>query len=472
LKSILFGYYKPKGSLDIKFDLRNNKLNIAQKEAISKSLQSKDFHLILGPPGTGKTTLIKELVEQNMKQGYRVLLTSWMNVAVDNALESIIDGKSINSNDICRIGAGDYKIAEKVLPFSLSDDFIKELPNKKLVGVTLAGAYRSMIGSGKKFDLVIVDEAGSSTVPQTLLALDIADKFILIGDHLQLPPIVKDKSMKWMTISLFENLWKMYPEKHSMLNVQYRMNPNIAKIASELVYTKLGGITSDESLISRATPFDTIDTNKFTLSEKKIMCKNLPICWIEVNGDTQWRRIGRDSSAKNIDEIGKIKHVVKLLIQSGIEHNKIGILSTYRLQLSTLINEFEDYIDKGLSVDTIHSFQGNEKEIIIISLVEKNSKAKIFSDIRLLNVALTRAKFKLIIVGNDKIANDTNETSEGFLKIWRYANRDFEGMNGVISPDSFEAMDMEKLYEKSLKENRFMETIEQNKKEKMKFGLR
>lgn len=184
LKSILFGTYKPRTHTESVYNI-DKKLNSSQKQAVLKALQTQDFQIILGPPGTGKTTIISELCKKFTARGERVLLTSWMNVAIDHALQAVLKDNIIDKNKVCRVGAGDYKIAESILPLTLPGNSLlrQDLDQKMIVGSTLASAYKTVAGSVDKFDVVIVDEAGAATVPQTLLALVIAKKFILIGGN-------------------------------------------------------------------------------------------------------------------------------------------------------------------------------------------------------------------------------------------------------------------------------------------------
>ncbi|MEL7662636.1 MAG: AAA domain-containing protein [Methanosarcina mazei] len=415
LKSILFGTYKPRTHTESVYNI-DKKLNSSQKQAVLKALQTQDFQIILGPPGTGKTTIISELCKKFTARGERVLLTSWMNVAIDHALQAVLKDNIIDKNKVCRVGAGDYKIAESILPLTLPGNSLlrQDLDQKMIVGSTLASAYKTVAGSVDKFDVVIVDEAGAATVPQTLLALVIAKKFILIGDHCQLPPIVSDENCeRWIRESLFEKLWKIYPEKHSMLNKQYRMNPEIAEIVSKTIYYNLGGMITPESVKKRPVPF--IDTRSLRKpEEKKIVDMSIPVCWVDNSGKTQWINTGNGRSAKNDREVENVSRILELLVNEvKVDPKTIGVLSPFRYQVSTMINALNTFIEKGVAVNTIHSFQGNERDIIIVSMVAKHpTDSRIFEDIRLLNVAITRTKFKLIVVADTTIAAKGDKTSK------------------------------------------------------------
>lgn len=417
LRRIIFGEYIPKPPLKLTLAI-NPILNQSQKEAVRNAVQAQDFHLILGPPGTGKTTIICEMCRHFTERGEKVLLTSWMNVAVDTALKAVLKERMIHEDQICRIGAGDYKISEDILPISFSGNssqMMLRLTKAKIVGSTLASTHKTEICGTPPFDVVIVDEAGTSTVSQTLFALGLAKKFILIGDHLQLPPIIAVKGVDdWIRESLFEKLWKIYPSQHNMLNEQYRMAPEIAKIASDKIYSKLGGIQTHELVRNRSTPFDKIKMDDFAEKmQLKIVDPKRPVCWVAITGEIKWIENGPTKSANNIDEIESIDKILDILINKAhIDPSSIGVLSPFRYQVSTMINTFEKFIENGLVINTIHSFQGGEKDLIIISLVtDSPDKSKIYEDIRLLNVAITRSKFKLIIVGNSNMVTKKSDIS-------------------------------------------------------------
>lgn len=426
LKSILFGTHRPAQYRHVDETI-SPKLNSSQKEAIKKALGTQDFHLILGPPGTGKTTIISELCEKFVARGQRVLLASWMNVAIDNALQAVLKGGKVDENLICRIGAGDFKVAEDILPLTFTGRLIKnEILRKKVVGSTLASAYKAVLELNDIFDVVIVDEAGAATLPQTLLALVLGKKFILIGDHRQLPPVVTDENCQdWIKESLFEKLWQIYPEKHNMLHEQYRMDKQISDIVSTMVYHDLGGIQTSESVGKRHTPFEEVKIEKLDSYERKLVSK-APICWVDSTESTNWINFSKSSSAKNDREVENICKLLEVLVEDAeIDPKTIGVLSPFRYQISTMVKALEKFIDKGIIVNTIHSFQGNEKDIIIISMVAKQAKdSRIFEDIRLLNVALTRAKFKLIIVSDTMITVGNDKTSKIMEILFNSARKD------------------------------------------------
>jgi DNA replication ATP-dependent helicase Dna2 len=470
LKSILFGTYQPVPYRDIA-EIINLDFNPSQREATKNSLGTQDFHLILGPPGTGKTTIISELCEKLEARGKKVLLTSWMNVAIDNALLAVLKGGKVDKNLICRLGAGDFKVAEDLLPLTFTGKLIRsELFDKRVVGSTLASAYKAVTESNDLFDVVIVDEAGAATLPQTLLALVLGKKFILIGDHRQLPPVVSDENCpEWIRESLFEKLWKMYPQKHSMLHEQYRMDPAIADIVSRTVYHDLGGIKTPEFIGRRSSPFeeDKITAVK-SLPAKKVI-NRIPICWADSGGTIQWINFDSSHSAKNDRETENISKLLEILIEdSGIDPKTIGVLSPFRYQVSTMVKGLESFIEKGVAVNTIHSFQGNEKDIIIISMVVRNTKdSKIFEDIRLLNVAITRTKFKLIIVSDTSISEGKDKASIIMSMLYDSSRKN----GGYVAKDALNPVQNEEIRKDTVKELTIADTKQYLVKERKKLGF-
>ena len=263
-------------------------------------------------------------------------------------------------------------------------------------------------------------------------------KFILIGDHRQLPPVVSDEDCaEWIKESLFEKLWKMYPSNHSMLHEQYRMDPNIADIVSSTVYHDLGGIQTPESVRKRPTPFGEVKADRPLNRYEEMVVNKHSISWVDSSGEMKWFKFESSHSAKNDCEIENISKLLEILVEDiKIDPNTIGVLPPFRYQVSTMVKGLEIFIEKGVAVNTIHSFQGNEKDIIIISMVaKKEDDSKIFKDVRLLNVALTRAKFKLIIVSDTTMATGSKNTSQIMKMLFDSArkNRSYVA-KGALNP--------------------------------------
>ena len=223
-----------------------------------------------------------------------MLICSWMNVAVDNVLEKLLSSKQIDHNKIVRFGAGTYKISENVQTILLSKKGIATDFDYRVFGSTLASAHLSLrLNNNKLFDVVIVDEAGASTVTQTLLALRFGKKFILVGDHYQLPPImqvfsdnyaVSNDAIANMKISLFEHLVTRWPKFLTVLDTQYRMDEKIAELSNRLVYDEIGKLKTGTDLTNNPLPsFNELKLGfldpsiKNNIELKKILSKEYPL---------------------------------------------------------------------------------------------------------------------------------------------------------------------------------------------------
>lgn len=427
-KLVRYGYLQNEKFTDISYS--NQSLTPKQKEAISKSLCSEDFYLIHGPPGTGKTTVITDIVLNLVAKGKKVLICSWMNVAIDNILSKLLESNQLNNNEIARIGGGAYKVSKDVQIILVNGTHFSKEHEINVVGSTLASAYsaRNLIDN-KLFDVVIVDEAGASTVPQTLLALGLGRKFILVGDHYQLPPIlqvtsekcgVTDDNIKDIKLSLFEKMIKRWPDKVTVLDTQYRMDKKIAEMANILIYKDIGGIkTGINKQINYLPACDEkykMDSPSaaFPREAMKLLYKDFPVVFLNVDGSHQWDKKIKSETSKwsafNYEEVEIVYGLYRFLIESidDLKNEKIGIITTYRKQVEKLTEKFGTEILQDLEINTVDSFQGKEKDIIIFSTVYSKSELSrrpkyipnIFKEIRRYNVAFTRAKYKLIIVGD------------------------------------------------------------------------
>ena len=238
-----------------------------------------------------------------------------------------------------------------------------------------------------KFDVAIIDEASQATIPSILIPIAKARRFILAGDHKQLPPTIISPKSRDLEKTLFEELIKLYPYKSQLLNIQYRMNKLLMKFPNREFYNN--GLKSDTS-VDEIKIDDLLGPNHH---EEALLFINTS------NADTNEEKYLRDSkSLINPLESEIVINIAKDYLNNGINEEDIGIISPYADQVKLIQNK------TPVEVKTVDGFQGREKEIIIISTVRSNDKGNIgfLKDLRRLNVAITRAKRKLIIVGNKK----------------------------------------------------------------------
>lgn len=243
-----------------------------------------------------------------------------------------------------------------------------------------------------KFDVAIVDEASQATIPSILIPIAKAHRFILAGDHKQLPPtIISDKAGE-LEKTLFEALIRKYPHKSQLLNVQYRMNKLLMKFPNSEFYNN--SLKSDVS-VDEINIQDLIDSN---YGEDALLFMDTSN--IEKNKE---EHLKDSKSIVNKLEAEIAVNVAQDYLTAGINEEDIGIISPYADQ-AKIIQE-----KTPVEVKTVDGFQGREKEIIIISTVRSNPDGNIgfLNDLRRLNVAITRAKRKLIIIGNkDTLQNN------------------------------------------------------------------
>ena len=251
-----------------------------------------------------------------------------------------------------------------------------------------------------KFDVAIIDEASQATIPSVLIPIAKAHRFILAGDHKQLPPTIISDRAGELEKTLFEELIKLYPFKSQLLNVQYRMNSLLMKFPNEEFYNN--NLKSDSS-VDEITINDILNSNK---NEEAML-------FIDTSKviDNEENHLKDSKSIINEVEAEIAIKTANNYLNNGIEEEDIGIISPYADQVKIIQNQ------TPVEVKTVDGFQGREKEIIIISTVRSNNNGNIgfLKDLRRLNVAITRAKRKLIIIGN-KNTLMTNPTYERLIK--------------------------------------------------------
>ena len=251
-----------------------------------------------------------------------------------------------------------------------------------------------------KFDVAIIDEASQATIPSILIPIAKAHRFILAGDHKQLPPTIISDRAGELSKTLFEELIRMYPFKSQLLNIQYRMNSLLMKFPNEEFYNN--GLKSDSSV-------DTIDINDILNStQKEEALLFIDTSDVDKEGETHLKD---SKSIINNLEAEISSKIVEDYLNIGVNEEDIGIISPYADQVKIIQDK------TPVEVKTVDGFQGREKEIIIISTVRSNENGNIgfLKDLRRLNVAITRAKRKLIIIGN-KNTLSTNPTYDRLIK--------------------------------------------------------
>ena len=461
----------------------NQKLNDSQREAVLRSLAARDFFLIHGPPGTGKTITCIEIIAQLVEHGrerersYKILAAADSNVAVDNLVERldkigvevvrighparVIPSLRRRSLDYLAQAEPDYikaqelrekayEIKERMKGFivpemkwrrGLSDETIMKLasegkttrgiPKHKIGGMRkwldlkhgidkLFGAAReleeravkriiqeaevicatnSTVGSeilkGERFDFAVVDEATQSTEPSSLISVLKTKRFIMAGDHKQLPPTIlnEDAARGNLSKSLFERLLEMHGDRiRVMLEVQYRMNDEIAEFPNKEFYD--GKLKADES-VKEHNLLDLLPESKFVNEDIK------PFLFIDTGGSETFKeRTRRGSTSKeNAGEAKLVEEIAARLLSAGIRPEDIAVISPYDDQVALIRKMLRV---EGLEIKTVDGFQGREKEVVIVSFVRCNKSREIgfLRDLRRLNVSITRAKRKLVLIGD------------------------------------------------------------------------
>ncbi|KAL8748361.1 MAG: hypothetical protein Q9184_007361 [Pyrenodesmia sp. 2 TL-2023] len=405
-------------------------LNDDQRNAVEKVLSAKDYALVLGMPGTGKTTTIAHLIRALTAQGKSVLLTSYTHTAVDNILLKIRH----DHIGVFRLGAL-AKIHPEVQDFAdlagtqmKSIEEIKTAYSRSVVATTCLGINHPIFNQ-KLFDYCIVDEASQITLPVCLGPIRMAKTFILVGDHNQLPPLVQNEEARegGLDISLFKMLSEKHPESVVNLETQYRMCEDVMTLSNTLIYN--GRLKCGSPAVAHAsiriprmealkqhhhTPSSLLSAN---LNPKKV-CLNptRALCWIRdlldpstkacfVNTDPLLplsRESETGSRIINTCEATLCTKLVQSLLTTGVPAKDIGVITLYRSQLA-LIKQNLRHQHPAVEMYTADKFQGRDKEVIILSLVRSNESlnvGELLRDWRRVNVALTRARTKLLILGS------------------------------------------------------------------------
>lgn len=429
--------FKPSSSAYVMSSSARANLNVDQKRAIDKIMSAQDYALVLGMPGTGKTTIIAHIIRALVAQGKSVLLTSYTHTAVDNILLKIRD----DNFRILRIGAT-AKVHPEVQQFAelaavpkKTIEELKESYEQSNVVATTCLGINHPIFDQRTFDYCIVDEASQITLPVCLGPIRMAKTFILVGDHYQLPPLVQNKEAQegGLDVSLFKLLSDAQPSSVVNLEHQYRMCEEIMLLSNTLVYSgrlKCGTpeVASRSLKIPNIAGLKQHHANPLTLpSSGQSLClgRSQGRCWLRdmlepsaktllVNTDTlvpQALETAHGSRIMNTTEAALCTQLVEAFISCGISAREIGVITFYRSQLALLKQNLRRHLPE-LEMHTADKFQGRDKEVVILSCVRSNSEKHVgdlLRDWRRVNVAFTRARTKLLVVGSKSTLRDGNE---------------------------------------------------------------
>lgn len=454
-------------------------LNQSQQEAVRKIITANELAIVHGPPGTGKTTTlvqaVKTIIQQHPQQ---VLVTAPSNTAVDLLSEKL----SAEGLNVLRIG-NPVRVSDHLMSLTLdaktsahsvmkevkkmkkraaefldmahkykrhfgkaerdqrkalfdearqirreaekTEDYITQdiISQAQVITATLVGSNHYTI-KNRRYQTIVIDEAGQAIEPACWIPILKGEKLILAGDHFQLPPTIKsdEAAREGLAVTLLQKCVGQYPESVVMLREQYRMNKMIMGYSSAIFY--------ENKLIAN-----------HTVSEHTLFPNDQPLYFIDTAGCGFYEQL-EGTNISNPEEASFLIKQLALLaerLSSYFEQENfpsIGIISPYRKQVELLKELFEHssqlqvHKDK-ISINTIDSFQGQERDIIYISLTRSNPECKIgfLADIRRMNVAITRARKKLVMIGDSATLSSLAfykelisyaEEHDGWKSAWEY----------------------------------------------------
>jgi len=424
----------------------NQNLNRWQCEAVRTVMRASDVAIVHGPPGTGKTTVLIEVIRQAIKQGLFVHATAPSNTACDNLLEGLVaqgvkairlghparimnhlreytldfrtaahpqaqwvdeQEKEIESyylhldrhKDRRTLGGGEKRaIHERIRELKKEvRDAEKEIMHQILTETqVIVGTQASHIDfalRGRQVDLLVMDEASQATEPLAWIPILRAKKIVLAGDHFQLPPTVRSKKAEegGLTRTLFERLHEALPDDFkALLRVQYRMHEKIMNFSSRQFYQ--GKLIADDSVKAHVLAdlegvMDSPETRE-------------PFLFLDTAGRGFEEKLEPGSESRyNPEEAQLVLKEVAKLLAAGVKASDIAVIGPYSAQVRYITARIPD---KEIEVDSVDGFQGREKETVILSLVRSNMEGEMgfLIDTRRMNVAMTRARRKLLVIGD------------------------------------------------------------------------
>ena len=418
-------------------------LNASQEKAVNQVLCAKEVAVVHGPPGTGKTTTLVEAVYETLHRENQVMVSAQSNTAVDWIAEKLVD----RGISVLRIG-NPTRVNDKMLAFTYERRFeahsdypelwqirktIREMTGRlrksgredrerlhnqltklrvratgleiridtelfteaRVIACTLVGAA-SRVLERKRFSSLFIDEAAQAIEAACWIAISRADRVILAGDHCQLPPTIKciEAGRGGLGRTLLEKVVLHKPETVSLLKIQYRMHEDIMRFPSRWFYhdeLEAAPEVKYRGILDFDTPASWIDTSELDLQEKAVA-----------------EGTGRLNTGEAELLVRELKNYMERIGIRRIleEHIDFGVISPYRAQVHYLRHllkkePFFRPCRRLITVHTVDGFQGQERDVIMISLVRANEKGQIgfLRDLRRMNVAITRARMKLLILG-------------------------------------------------------------------------
>jgi superfamily I DNA and/or RNA helicase len=443
LRKTLMGQRDPRWSRAQLADLSST-LNESQQAAIHLALTAEDIAIIHGPPGTGKTTTVVELIRQLAKRGEQVLACAPSNTAVDNLLERLVACglRAVRLGHPARVAADlrnhsldglvqnhpDTRLVHKLMQQAetmyrkaarytrakparnaraelrqagrelkadarrLERQIVQQILNQADVICSTTTLDDDLLGD-RQFPWVVIDEACQCTEPGCWVPLLRAQRVVLAGDHCQLPPTIvsPQAAQEGFGVSLLERTVQRYQHQVTRrLDTQYRMHERIMQFSSEQFYE--GQLHAHDSVREHRLSQLTHVTVDATLDE--------PVAFIDTAGAGWEEEQEPDGESRlNPAEGQLVLRQVQRLIDAGLDPREIAVITPYAAQVRWLRQHLPQ---DGVEVDTVDGFQGREKEAVIISLVRSNNEGEIgfLADTRRMNVALTRARRKLLVIGD------------------------------------------------------------------------